>query len=562
MDSDNALAAKEWWNNIWKDGGVLGKAISGLGDSVAAPIQQFFTEVWSNFGETESGKAAIKWWSEFWGEGGTFQSAISNVDKYVVAPIASFFSSIWDNFKESDVVKAAKEFWDGLFGENGTFSHVPAQFTEMISGIGTTFTELWKTIQGDENTSIVIWWNGLWGPEGSFATTTKSIKENVIDPIGGFFSDLLGVVKGEGAEENKLVAWWSGLWGSDGSLAKITKDISKNIVEPIGGFFNDLLSIVKGEGDEENSIVAWWTSIWGPDGSMASVANAIETNVTKPIAGFFTSLWGTIKGDENNNIVTWWSTLWNDEGLVSVVSSIQETIITPIATMFSGLWASIKGDEENSIGAWWSSLWNDTFLPIVNVIKENITDPIGDAFSSAAELVEKAWNGVGAFFVGVVNGIIDCINAVINALNSINITIPAWGFDLPGIMGGGHIGMPEIKIGISGIALIPKLPMPEGYANGGFPTTGQMFFARENGIPELVGRIGSRTAVANNDQIVQGVANGVASGQAEQNGLLRQQNDLLRQLLSKSGRVEAVPSAGWGRFIQRSTEMYASNTGV
>lgn len=47
-------------------------------------------------------------------------------------------------------------------------------------------------------------------------------------------------------------------------------------------------------------------------------------------------------------------------------------------------------------------------------------------------------------------------------------------------------------------------------AGGGFPDTGQMFIAREAG-PELVGRIGRRTAVANNDQIVQGIASAVRS---------------------------------------------------
>ena len=46
------------------------------------------------------------------------------------------------------------------------------------------------------------------------------------------------------------------------------------------------------------------------------------------------------------------------------------------------------------------------------------------------------------------------------------------------------------------------------YAAGGFPTEGQMFVAREAG-PELVGSIGSRTAVANNDQIVDSVSQGV-----------------------------------------------------
>lgn len=50
----------------------------------------------------------------------------------------------------------------------------------------------------------------------------------------------------------------------------------------------------------------------------------------------------------------------------------------------------------------------------------------------------------------------------------------------------------------------------KGYATGGFPTTGQMFIARESG-PELVGNIGGRTAVANNDQIVQAVSDGVYS---------------------------------------------------
>ena len=48
----------------------------------------------------------------------------------------------------------------------------------------------------------------------------------------------------------------------------------------------------------------------------------------------------------------------------------------------------------------------------------------------------------------------------------------------------------------------------QGYAEGGFPQTGEMFLAREAG-PEMVGRLGKRTAVANNDQIVDGIRAGV-----------------------------------------------------
>ncbi len=46
------------------------------------------------------------------------------------------------------------------------------------------------------------------------------------------------------------------------------------------------------------------------------------------------------------------------------------------------------------------------------------------------------------------------------------------------------------------------------YAQGGFPSVGEAFIARENG-PELVGTIGRKTAVANNDQIVSGIESGV-----------------------------------------------------
>lgn len=46
------------------------------------------------------------------------------------------------------------------------------------------------------------------------------------------------------------------------------------------------------------------------------------------------------------------------------------------------------------------------------------------------------------------------------------------------------------------------------YAQGGFPAEGEMFVAREAG-PELVGSIGNRSAVVNNDQIVSAVAQGV-----------------------------------------------------
>ena len=52
--------------------------------------------------------------------------------------------------------------------------------------------------------------------------------------------------------------------------------------------------------------------------------------------------------------------------------------------------------------------------------------------------------------------------------------------------------------------------LTKGYQMGGTPNSGEIFVARENGTPEFVGSFGNKTAVANNDQIVTAVANGVS----------------------------------------------------
>lgn len=81
-----------------------------------------------------------------------------------------------------------------------------------------------------------------------------------------------------------------------------------------------------------------------------------------------------------------------------------------------------------------------------------------------------------------------------------------------------------------------------GFADGGFPDDGQLFLARESG-PEFVGSMGGHTAVANNDQIVEGIREGVESAMAKQNELLRQQNELLKALLEKESTSEISVSS-------------------
>jgi len=93
----------------------------------------------------------------------------------------------------------------------------------------------------------------------------------------------------------------------------------------------------------------------------------------------------------------------------------------------------------------------------------------------------------------------------------------------------------KLKIDALGLHLsVPPLVYPPGFANGGFPTTGQLFMANESG-PEMVGKMGNSSAVANTSQIVEGITRGVSNANSEEVTLLKQQNSLLQAILNKTG---------------------------
>lgn len=66
----------------------------------------------------------------------------------------------------------------------------------------------------------------------------------------------------------------------------------------------------------------------------------------------------------------------------------------------------------------------------------------------------------------------------------------------------------SIRYAVSRYGSLSRAYQGHGYSSGGFPQTGEFFMARESG-PELVGRMGSRNAVANNDQITEGIKGAV-----------------------------------------------------
>ena len=99
-------------------------------------------------------------------------------------------------------------------------------------------------------------------------------------------------------------------------------------------------------------------------------------------------------------------------------------------------------------------------------------------------------------------------------------------------------------------------------AGGGLVTSGDMFIANENGVPEMIGRFGNQTGVANTGQIVAGISKGVSDANAEQNALLREQNALLRAIYEKEG-SNGFPgaSSALGRVVRQSLNMYDGMVG-
>lgn len=96
-----------------------------------------------------------------------------------------------------------------------------------------------------------------------------------------------------------------------------------------------------------------------------------------------------------------------------------------------------------------------------------------------------------------------------------------------------------------------------GYATGGFPDNSSLFFAGENGIPELLGTVGGKTAVAGGQEIT-GIRDEIRNTGVAEIELLRQQNELLQQLLQKD---MGISEKSLFKSIQRQANNYTRQTG-
>lgn len=240
----------------------------------------------------------------------------------------------------------------------------------------------------------------------------------------------------------------------------------------------------------------------------APVAEWFDVNVVQPIFGFFSGLWTDIV-DTFSPAVTWFSDLWKsvsqtfedvfyDIGVL--VSGTWETIkivwgiasdwfemhiIQPLSSLFSSLWSGITGWASNT----WTSICN-WFLSAYNFINTYFISPLRSAvatvFDGLVGAVKVALNGAISLLNSALSWMFGGINGILRSLRNFSIA----GYSP-------FAGLREISV--------PQIPM---LANGGYVDQGQLFIAREAGA-EMVGSIGRRTAVANNDQIVESITYGV-----------------------------------------------------
>ena len=162
------------------------------------------------------------------------------------------------------------------------------------------------------------------------------------------------------------------------------------------------------------------------------------------------------------------------------------------------IWGSIITGIETEVGKITDVL--DKFDIQSFVDKFDVSAKIAESFGNINTNIRHSSDTIWETTTTLVNGVIKRFNALADAVSQFKFSVPT-------ISPGSVFEIIANKIGEINNAVMGYY----GYATGGYPVSGDLFYANENGIPEMVGSIGHRTAVANNDQIVEAVADGVAS---------------------------------------------------
>ena len=332
------------------------------------------------------------------------------------------------------------------------------------------------------------------GVNAIFETIKNAIKTawSVISEIAGFVVDVFSGNM-EGALEHVKNLWnmlpenVRGALTTTGTVVSETMDI-------VGALFT-------GDTEELNqSALAIWNTL--PSGVQDALSRTHDT-VEGGVSFIRAALEGNTEGMKISAVKIW-------NALPSGVRDALTKVHEWTSTIGQWIYDVTVGKAMNTVQGvqdWWGQMTSnasDTWNHIKDIFwsgacwlydttigrVRGLVDSFLQIFGSFKNKVWGIWEDIKSFFREGIQ--IPMPHFTIT--DWFDLELPSWAF------GGGRWSIP------TGFDV-------QWYANGGFPDAGQLFFANEAG-PELVGNIGGRTAVANNDQIVQAVSQGVAQAVA------------------------------------------------
>lgn len=325
-------------------------------------------------------------------------------------------------------------------------------FSDTCAAVGQFFVNLWN--------GIVAVWN----------TVATWFDTYVIQPVIAFFTGLWTGISALASD------CWNAIVGFFTPAFQWFATLFESIWQTISDVFYNIGVIASG----------CWLIIqtaWG------IVAQWFDTYIIQPVATFFSNLWN---GIQNAAIAAW-------NGIVAVYNGVSNwiytTIVQPVGQFFVNMWNGFV----NGAKAAWAGVQSifGTVASFFLTTFQNAWAGVVQVFSIAGNIFVNIKNGIVTAFKSVVNGLIWGINQVVSVpFNAIN---GALNF----IKNINILGLtPFANLKSISIPAIPYL------AQGGVVDAGQLFVAREAGA-ELVGNVGRKTAVMNNDQIVDSVSRGV-----------------------------------------------------
>jgi len=336
--------------------------------------------------------------------------------------------------------------------------------------------------------ALVVW--GLWSFCEGFREACVEIWSGIQRAFSGAWEAIAGAWQDKGAPV--FEAWNTAVDG----VKKIFEDLWLNI-KPV---FDNLMEAATDLW--ETTLKPMFEKIGKAIALVVEIVLLLWDRVLAPYIDRMVHLFGPIIAGVVNAIINTFTTL----------KKIVGGIINGLLEIFNGVLEFLAGV--------FTLNWRRILSGLVNIFVG-----IGNVLVS---IIEGVLNLIIDLINRVVSLILSTLKSVINAIFSSVEWIAGWfGLDWNITITG---DVPQIPR-----QTIPRIPT-QAYADGGYPATGQLFWAREAG-PELVGTINGRTAVVNNDQIVESISSAVYAANTEQNRLLRDVKQLLRVIADKEASI-------------------------